>query len=180
MSIPLHQDDELLDLVDEADHVIGTINRKNYSEIMEKNLGYIRASDVFIVNSLGKVLVPIRLPHKTIAPNGFDYSAGGHVARGDDYQKTAIKETLEELGVNIEPNDLILLGKFTEKDVRYIRSLYVVIKDIQPTINPNDFSSAKWLDPTEALQLVRNGHPSKLRYDHSLEVLIDYLEKTNA
>ena len=77
-------DDEILDLVDRDDNVIGTINRMDYDRMVAENLGYLRAVHLFILNSRGQIFVPIRTADKTVAPNGCDYSAGGHVGTGEE------------------------------------------------------------------------------------------------
>lgn len=78
-------EDELLDLVNAHDEVIGTINRKEYDQMLQSNSGYIRASELFIINSKGRLWIPVRTAEKKIAPNGYDYSAAGHVGAGDTY-----------------------------------------------------------------------------------------------
>ena len=53
--------DELLDLVDENDHVIGVMRR---SEVYGKKLRNIRVINAFIVNSKGELWIPRRTAHK--------------------------------------------------------------------------------------------------------------------
>jgi isopentenyldiphosphate isomerase len=64
--------DELLDLVDSNDEVIGTITAGNFY-MQPVNAGYIRAADAFIQNDEGKLWVPTRSLHKAIAPSGLDF-----------------------------------------------------------------------------------------------------------
>lgn len=170
-------DDELLDLVDKDDTVIGTINRMDYDRLVSDDLGYIRAADLFILNSKGQIYAPIRTSNKTIAPNGYDYSAGGHVESGDDYLPTIIRESAEELNVTIRADDLELVAKTVSEKIRYIRCIYLLRSDETPQFNPKDFVRAEWLYPTELLRKIRAGHPAKSNLIETIEILQKYLEK---
>ena len=168
-------DDEILDLVNKNDEVIGIVNRKNYQQMLESNAGYIRASDLFIMNSKGQLFIPVRTAHKTIAPNGFDYSAGGHVESGETYLETIIREAKEELNISINEQDLVLIGKDTADDIKYIRSIYLIYSDDTPKFNTNDFKDAHWLTPDEVIQKINAGHPAKSNLKKTINMLKNYL-----
>lgn len=157
----MNEDDELLDLVNRADEVIGTINRKEYNRLLESDAGYLRAAQFFLVNSEGQVYVPVRTAHKTIAPSGYDYSAGGHVGAGDDYLSALVREAKEELDLDVSPEDLELIAKVVEDEIRYINCIYALRSDANPTLNPDDFVSAEWLTPAELIARIDAGHPAK-------------------
>lgn len=171
-------DDEILDLVDRSDKVIGTINRKDYTTLLKDNLGYIRAADLFILNSEGKIYVPTRTADKTIAPNGYDFSVGGHVASGEDYLSTIIREANEELNLIIEPRQLMLIDKTMQEEIRYIRYLYLYRSDETPVYNPSDFVTAEWMTPAEVTQKIDNGHLAKSSLKPSISILTKYLQNT--
>ncbi len=171
-------DDELLDLVDRDDRVLGTINRKNYATFMSKKLGYLRAVDLFIVNSAGKVFTPVRTAHKTIAPNGLDFSVGGHVSSGDDYLSTVVREAEEELYLHIAPKELEFLAKIISEEIRYIRCVYVLRTDTTPSLNTNDFVKAEWLLPDELVAKIDSGHPAKMTLRETVLLLKDHLKNS--
>ena len=152
---------ELLDLVNKNDEVIGTIDRLDYERMLADNLGYIRASDLFILNSDGKIFVPIRTADKHHAPNGFDYSVGGHVSAGEDYLTAIIREAEEELNIVLAPDDIECIGKDISDKSRYIRSIYLVRSDETPQYNPSDFKSAQWMYPADLVSAIDKGHPTK-------------------
>jgi isopentenyldiphosphate isomerase len=168
-------DDKLLDLVNKNDEVIGTVNRKDYKQMLADNIGYIRASDLFIMNSKCKLYIPIRTANKTIAPNGFDYSVGGHVGAGDDYMQTIIREAQEELNLDINEQQIELIGKDVSDDIKYIRSIYLLRSDDTPTFNPNDFVSGGWLTPDEIISKIDAGHPAKINLKETIQLLKNYL-----
>lgn len=170
-------DDELLDLVNEHDVVIGTINRKDYKQLVEQHLGYIRASELFIVNDQGQIWTPIRTATKTIAPNGYDYSAAGHVGAGQSYLEAMVREAKEELDMDINPDDLRLVAIMKSDDVRYFRAVYLLFSNATPVFNPEDFVSATWLAPQQLVDAIKNGHPAKTGMTETIETLVAYLAK---
>ncbi|MBC7708153.1 NUDIX domain-containing protein [Polaromonas sp.] len=170
--------DEILDLVDENDSVIGTIKRSDYKNLLEQNLGYIRASELFIINDDSKIWIPVRTSTKTIAPNGYDYSAAGHVESGDDYTETIIRKTKEEINLDVTEDKLQLVAKMKSDDVRYFRSVYMLRSNVTPSLNPDDFISAEWLTPDEVIHNIDTGHPAKSSLRETILVLKDYLSST--
>ena len=69
-------------------------------------------SQCWLVNSNKKtVIFQQRSIKKSVANGLFDVSASGHVELGSDTIKTAIRETYEELGIIIDPLDLIPAGR---------------------------------------------------------------------
>jgi len=104
--------DEYLDIVDENDKIIG---RDWRNKIYAKGLNHnIRAINIFIFNSEGKLLVPKRSMNRRIYPGCFDFSCAEHVMFGEDYHQAAKRGLEEELG--IKDLELIELGKLTPKD----------------------------------------------------------------
>lgn len=163
--------DEILDLVDHDDRVIGQIRRVDSPKLATENLGYIRASDMFIRNSQGKLWIPKRPPHKTIAPNGLDYSCGGHVTAGDDYDTTITKEIEEELNFTPVPAKLHFIIKMPPAVSSYFRAVYIYDSDETPVYNPEDFVGAEWMSPEELLQKLESGVPAKSSIKETIEKL---------
>lgn len=170
-------ENEVLDIVDKDDLVIGTIDRKDYLRLIDDSLGYIRASELFIMNGEGKLWIPIRTASKIIAPNGYDYSAAGHVESGDSYLNTIIRETMEEINLEISEGEIELVTKMRSDDVKYFRSIYLLRSEVTPNFNPNDFVSAEWLTPVELIQSIDAGHPAKSSLKDTVMALQEYLIK---
>ena len=82
------QDDEILDIVDENDCVIG---QKKRSEIYRQRLCNFRVVNAFVVNSLGQLWIPRRSAHKSIFPFCIDVSMGGQPLRGIQNSKFKIQ-----------------------------------------------------------------------------------------
>lgn len=164
---------EILDLVDDRDHVIGTIPRNEFYRLEDNPPGFVRASELFILNQRGQLWIPTRTAHKTIAPNGLDYSMGGHVSSGEDYLTSALRETEEELNLRLQPMDLQFIHKFRpQPGLPYFRNLYIYRSNQAPEYNPDDFVSAAWMSPAELIAAIKNGTPAKT----SLLASVEYLQ----
>lgn len=86
--------EELFDVVDELDRVIGQAPRR---EVHARSLRH-RAVHVFVVNRAGEVFLHQRSLAKDTFPGLWNSSCAGHVSAGDDYDETVERELEEELG----------------------------------------------------------------------------------
>jgi isopentenyldiphosphate isomerase len=87
--------DELLDLVDKNDQVIGVINR----EVANKDPKYThREVAIILVDSKNNLLIQKRSEYKSVHPSMWSLTAG-HISAGEDPEKTAYIELEEELGL---------------------------------------------------------------------------------
>jgi len=97
--------DEVFDLVDEQDRVIGQVRRGD----AHRNPALLhRSVQTLVFDSRGRVLLQLRSKWKDLFPGYYCASASGHVITGDTYQATAERELEEELGVSAP---LTFLGK---------------------------------------------------------------------
>lgn len=166
------EQDELLDLVDANDQVIDTIYRSKYDDLVREKLGWVRAIDMYIINKNKKLWVPKRTPHKTIAPNGLDYSCGGHVSSGETYIQSALREIEEELNLTLTADDLTFVKLFRDDELRYFRSVYVYYSNETPQYNPDDFVSAEWMSVPELLAKLESGVPAKKSIHETVTELV--------
>lgn len=89
--------DEIFDIVDEQDRVIGQAPRP---AVHAGGLRH-RAVHVLIFNSHSELLVQKRAATKDTFPGCFDSSASGHLGTGEDYDAAACRELREELGLSL-------------------------------------------------------------------------------
>jgi len=162
---------DLLDLTDENDNTIGTIKRGEFYEADIKP-GFIRAIDVFLVNSKGELWIPKRTAHKSIAPNGLDYSVGGHVDAGEDYKTALIREAQEEINLAIDESKLEFIAKSRRDDIGYFVELFAYLYDETPEFNPDDFVSASWITPNNLIALLKSGTTAKTYMTESANLLL--------
>jgi isopentenyldiphosphate isomerase len=75
-----------------------------------------RGIDVWILNSKGELLVQKRSAKKKSNPNLWAVaSVAGHVDAGEDSLIAALREIEEEIGVNLNGEDLIKIYSYTEQ-----------------------------------------------------------------
>ena len=70
---------------------------------------YHKAVVVFIINSKNEVLIQQRSSNKKLWPSKWDITAGGHVDAGEFGFQAVIRETKEEIGIDITEKDLLFL-----------------------------------------------------------------------
>ncbi len=93
---PADNPDELFDLVDMSDQVIGTVRRGN----AHRDPALIhRSVQVLVLDGAGRMLLQLRSARKDLFPGYYCASASGHVMAGETYDATASREIVEELGV---------------------------------------------------------------------------------
>lgn len=91
--------DELFDLVNERDEIIGTVRRGDAHR--DPSLLH-RSVQILVVTSAGRIVLQRRSMAKDLFPGYYCASASGHVIAGDDYLGTAHRELGEELGIAAE------------------------------------------------------------------------------
>ena len=167
----LTEDQEILDLVDKDDNVIGTIARRDTAK-PGPHFGYIRASEAFLMNTKGQLWVPKRTLTKKISPGGYDFACAEHVGAGETYDEAIVRGFQEELNLNITIADLTPLGVLRPVgDINYFRAIYVYKSDKAPQYNPEDFTGYEWLTPEEVLRNIANGVPAKAVIPESIALL---------
>ncbi|GHH18610.1 NUDIX hydrolase [Streptomyces lanatus] len=103
--------DEILDIVDENDQVIGQSPRgEAYARRLRHRCVFIEARD-----AQGRLFVHRRTPTKLVFPSQYDMFVGGVVGAGESYDDAALREAEEELGVSGLPRPTYLF-KFLHDD----------------------------------------------------------------
>ena len=97
---PADPDDEMLEIVDARDRVIGLERRARCHG--DPQLTH-RAVHVFVKSSKGAFFLQKRSRLKRIQPGRWDTSVGGHLAPGESYEAAARRELHEELGIRLPP-----------------------------------------------------------------------------
>lgn len=97
---------EILDIVNEKDEIIGQAER---DEVHQKGL-MCRLVYVCFYTANGEIILQKRSMTKKNDPGRLTTAVSGHVASGQSYIETAVRETLEETGVEVSEGDLVDLG----------------------------------------------------------------------
>jgi len=145
--------DELIDIVDENDNVIGNEKR---SVITQKQLSNYRVINAFLINSERKLWIPRRTPHKAIFPYGLDVSVGGYVESGESYEMAMARELEEELNLELEQVCHKFLGHLNPHvhGISSFMKVYEIQCEQSPNYNSEDFVEAFWLTPKELIDKV--------------------------
>ncbi len=109
------------------------------------------------------VLLQKRSSIKDIYPNMWDVSSAGHVRQGQEYGMTAIRETREELGLEISREKLEFLGfrrnSHTEENIKdnEITAVFMCREDIDNNMikpNPSEVAETGWAEIDELLSVM--------------------------
>lgn len=156
-----------MEIVDKLD------NKKEYlnkvSERHEKIEGEYRQSvHTWIMNSKGEFLIQKRTPNKKNFPNMWSQTGGG-VDSGETTLQAAIRECHEELGINIEKDEIEFMLSFKRKydfvDVWLVKHDY----DISTLVLQEDeVSDVRWASIDEIRELMGTGKLAK-----SIEIYFD-------
>jgi len=152
--------DELLDLVDKNDTVIG---KKMRAEIYAEGLSNFRVVNLFLVNTKGEIWIPRRTAHKRIFPLCLDMSMGGHVQSGESYEMALQRELQEELNLDPGTTACKLLGHLTPATdgVSAFMKVYEIRSDKTPDYNRDDFVEFFWLTPRAFWERIAGGEFAK-------------------
>lgn len=155
---------EYFDVLTESGEFEGRTETREYCH--EKGLWH-KAVAMFMVNSEGKVLLQKRSANKKLWPNMWDMTAGGHVLQGEFGFEAIIREIKEELGVDIDKNDILFIGSARSENIkgdiinRHYNEYYIISKDFdinQFVLQKEEVSEVKWFDIKEVKDRINNGY----------------------
>ncbi|GCD09063.1 NUDIX hydrolase [Clostridium tagluense] len=146
---------ELWDIYDENREKTGRTHERG---IPVKKGDYHLVVHVWIVNDRGEFLIQKRQPWKEGWPNMWDGSAAGSAIVGDSSKDAAIRETKEELGVDLDMRrgEILFTIKFSSgfEDIWLVRQ-NVNMKDIK--LQYDEVADAKWASEKQIKQMIGNG-----------------------
>lgn len=162
--------EELLDIVDHNDHIIG---QKYRSEVYAQNLSNFRVINAFLINDNKEIWIPRRSFRKKLFPLCLDASVGGHVAAGETYDQAFARELQEEINLDITQTSHHLLAKLTPQQhgVSAFMHVYLIFTNQTPAYNTDDFVSSAWYPISELQKLVAAGEPMKGDLPKLLDIL---------
>jgi 16S rRNA (adenine1518-N6/adenine1519-N6)-dimethyltransferase len=139
--------DEVFDLVDENDIVIGSLLR---SEIHRRQLRH-RAIHIFWLRGDGQLCLQRRSYAKDNCPGLISSSCAGHVDSGENYPKAAVRELHEEIGLRVPLEALIEIDYapcHANLGHEFVRS-YLLRGEFTPQLGRTEVDSLMWRQPAE-------------------------------
>ncbi len=133
-------DEELLDVCDDEDRVVGTMTR---AEIHRRQLRH-RAVHIWVFRPDGRILVQLRAATKDEFPLAYTSSASGHVDAGESYDEAATRELQEELGLCEPLVTLVTLPAGLQTAWEHTR-LYRCTTDSPPHPAADEIADIEWL-----------------------------------
>lgn len=151
--------DELLDLVNENDEVIGEVWRKEANSNPEK----IHREIAILINDKNKrLLLQQRSLSKKKHPGMWIISCTGHVKKGDSPEETAHKELLEELGFD---TTLTFVAKDFERlsdETRFCYCYTGEYNDTKMVFQKEEVETARFFTREEFEELVKTSEVEEM------------------
>lgn len=153
--------EEKFDVLNELGEFIGKIATRE--ECHKKGLWH-RAVYAFIIDD-GKILLQKRSNKKKLWPNMWDVTVGGHVIAGEFGRQALIRETREELGIEINDEDIkYLVGSTSinkQGDIinKHYNECYLIIKHIDISdvkLQKEEVSEIRYFSKDELLKRIAN------------------------
>ncbi len=135
--------DELLDLVDEHDRVIGTVSKG----ATEGDPRLLHREIAVLIHCGDELLWQLRSAAKTVMPLTWDVACAGHVGAGDRPDAAAHRELREELGFDVE---LVLLERRLVRASNETYFAYVFAgaapDGLEPLLDRDEVEAVEWCD----------------------------------
>lgn len=131
--------EEMIDLLLADGTPIGSAKAKS---LVHRDGDLHRTAHLWIVTPDGRVLLQLRASTKVNHPSLWDVSVAGHVDAGERPEAAAVREAREELGIEIDENELKHIGTVREtwtiEERAYfdneIQEIYLVRRYIDPAL----------------------------------------------
>lgn len=155
---------ESFDVLNEYGEFTGKIATR---EECHKNGYWHRAVYAFIIGNNGNVLLQKRSANKKLWPNMWDVTVGGHVDSGEFGRQALIRETKEELGIEISDEDIkYLVGSTSineQGDIinKHYNECYLITKNIDVSnivIQKEEVSEVKFFSREELIKRIDNNY----------------------
>jgi isopentenyldiphosphate isomerase len=134
-------ENELFDVVDEDDKLIGKASRE---ECHENGLIH-RSVMFFVFDSERRVLVTKRTQNKDFFPGHFSIVLGGHVRSGENYEEAAAREIEEEIGISTKPYLISFFKKRIPEEKENVKVFGIVTKE-KINLNEDELESGEFLE----------------------------------
>jgi len=171
---------EIIDELNENGEVIGAIDK----DIAHKEGRLHKSIHLWIINDDGEVLLQYRCGDKRLYPNTWDVSVGGHVSTKENSVDALVRETKEELGIDLDLGNVEYFGtiherlKYDDIDSNELVDVFVAKQNIDNDdikLQKEEVAGTKWVNIEELFCLMENNH--LLPHDEEYSKMREYLTK---
>ncbi len=156
--------EEKFDVLNELGEFTGKIATRE--ECHTKGLWH-RAVYAFIIDDNENILLQKRSANKKLWPNMWDVTVGGHVDSGEFGRQALIRETKEELGIEINDDDIkYLVGSTSINNQgniinKHYNECYLITKNIDISeiiVQQEEVSEVRYFSKGEVLERIANNY----------------------
>ncbi len=136
---------------------------------------YHLGADIWIINSENKILIQKRSSKKRLSPNVWAMT-GGSVIKGENSRETIERETKEELGIELNMNEVKLLKKFRTGKVwidTYFIKQEIDLNEI--TMQEDEVCDVKWATYDEVDDIFKSGNFIENRWEFVKDIIQDFI-----
>ena len=158
--------DELLDLVNKQDEVIGTV----WKSVAHKDPSLIhREVAVIVFNDRKETLLQQRSMQKKLLPGLWTVTAAGHILAGENPKVAIERELKEELGISV---DLIFDSKrlytFAAAETKFLYLYYGLVHGRpRTTLQPEEVMATDWVPVNKIEDFAKNHSYNLESYSHT-------------
>ncbi len=152
----LHCDTRVIELIDVLTPDGQPTGIRKPKDAIHRDGDWHRAAHVWIIAQDGRILLQRRSLRKENNPGLWDVSTAGHLFAGESASEAAVRETLEEIGLEIAPEDLQPITTLRESSVlnnetyfdNEFHDIFFVRRDLDLTrlkLDPDEVVEVKWV-----------------------------------
>lgn len=144
---------ELIDVLTAEGRPTGIRKPKN---AIHRDGDWHRAAHIWILAPDGRFLLQRRSLRKENNPGLWDVSAAGHVSAGESASEAAVRETFEELGLQLASEDLEFVKTLPQSSIlnnntyfdNEFHEIFIVRRDVDVAelhLDPEEVAEVKWV-----------------------------------
>jgi 8-oxo-dGTP diphosphatase len=178
---------ELMEIFDTQGAGTGRISTRSQ---IHKNGDFHATIHLWIVNEYGQLLLQKRALHKHVYPGKWDISVAGHVPPGSSPLWTAVRETAEELGLEVRPEDLRSVGKvlscqyhgdrdapFWDREYHHIYLLRIPHKSLESfSFQDGEVTALRWMPLADFFDRTRRQDPKIVPHPEAFAMVEAWLQ----
>lgn len=175
---------EKIDVLDENGNQTGEVMTRE--EVHRLGLWH-KCVHIWIINGKGEVLLQKRSAQKIMSPNKWTTATSGHLSAGDSNVQGAIRELSEEIGLQVNENELKYLFSVKESTINeekhvidnelidvYLMKKEVDIKNLK--LQEEEVSDVKWFSYEEFKKMVLEDDENLVAHREMQVKMLEILE----